>query len=195
MWFWTNGVLVNLVTGGVWDWLSNLENLRWMIPGRKKWWSMPHWEIYGVWWDDLWLSMMIYDDFMYVVLQMVSFRWSPVFRKKQVGFVARPAWEYTHETNHRTHKWNIYWRSACLPASGTLPELLKGIYRISCFWLCVCILLISNLYPSVSQCVGARHCVEKKSQKGPRTSWVWNYHKLPKTNSSPLTPKKWWIFQ
>ena len=165
MWFWTNGVLVNLVTGGVWDWLSNLENLRWMIPGRKKWWSMPHWEIYGVWWDDLWLSMMIYDDFMYVVLQMVSFRWSHFFRKKQIGFVARPAWEYTHETNHRTQKWNIYWGSACLPAFGTLPELLKGIYRICFFWLYTCVLLISNLYPSVSQRVGARHCLEKNPER------------------------------
>lgn len=28
--------------------------------------------------------MMIYDDFMYVVLQMVSFRWSQFFRKNKL---------------------------------------------------------------------------------------------------------------
>ena len=200
MWFWTFvEFLVNVMTGGVWDWLSNLENLRWMIflaAKNDKNDDPCHPERCMVYdemiYDCLWCFMMLLC--IYVILQMVSFRWSHFFRKKQIGFVARPAWEYTHETNHRTQKWNIYWGSACLPASGTLPELLKGIYRICLFWLCasfywtpIFVLQFHNVLVHVT--------VWKNPRKdlGP-LGFETVIHSL-KLTARRSPPKKWWIFQ
>ena len=170
----------------------------WFFWPQKMIKMMIHATLRDVWCMMRW-SMIVYDVLWCFYVYMSSFRWFPsdgliFFRKKQIGFVARPAWEYTHETNHRTQKWNIYWGSACLPASGTLPELLKGIYRICLFWLCasfywtpIFVLQFHNVLVHVT--------VWKNPRKdlGP-LGFETVIHSL-KLTARRSPPKKWWIFQ